>query len=91
MKTTLKGIVMPVATLVLGAAGAFATTSMASDEAPTIITGRYYVSSADPCHLSDVECTDVFNDNGACTSPQGTLWKMDSPVTCPLPLYKIQP
>lgn len=92
MKTSfIKGIMMPVATLVLGVAGAFTTTSMASGKAPTILYGRYYVSNSDPCHLSTVQCTDVFNNNGACTSPSGTLWKMDSPASCETPLYKIQP
>ena len=82
---------MPLATLVLGIAGAFTTTSMASSKSLADVNGRYFVDEDDPCHDSMVLCSDTFTTFGACTSGSITLWKLTSPGICQTPLYKRQP
>jgi hypothetical protein len=90
MKTNFfKRLMMPLAVMVLGIAGAFVTTAMSSTKTLTNVQGYRFVSQADPCH-ADSMCTTNFNAN-ICTSSGGTQLKgKASPnAPCDVPLYKI--
>lgn len=74
MKTSFKKLFAPLAVAIVGALGAFATTSMAGAETPVVDQqGYYFVSTADPCH-ADLMCTTDAGD--ACTTLVGNtqLW-----------------
>ena len=90
MKTNFfKKLMMPLAVMVLGVAGAFTTTSMSSTKSLANVQGYRFVSQADPCHL-DVMCSNVFSAT-VCTSGSNQLWGKTNPnaATCQIPLYKI--
>lgn len=83
-----KNLMMPLAVMVLGAAGAFATTSMADAKAVVNQQGYRFVSNADPCH-ADLMCRTEFGD--ICKSGTITLWGKVTPsaTNCDVQLYKI--
>jgi hypothetical protein len=88
----LKSVAMPLATVVLGLAGAFVTTSMGSAESFAQVRGHYFLNAQQPC-VQSVMCQDT--DNGfICTSPTNvTLYGKISATSadCQLPLWKINP
>lgn len=90
MKTlVLKKIVMPVAAIALGVAGAFSTNAMNSSSKTLVDKQGYrFVSAQDPCH-AEIMCT---TDSGViCKLGSATLWGKVNPTdqNCPVPLYKI--
>lgn len=89
MKTNFfKKLMMPLAVMVLGAAGAFVTTSAASTDALAARQGYKFISQADPCHI-DAMCSDVVTPN-LCTSGSTQLWGKVTPnaPTCNVQLYR---
>lgn len=89
MKTSFfKRLMMPLAVMVLGIAGAFTTTSMSSAPA-TQVTGYRFVSQMQPC-VADIKCQLEFTPT-VCTSGSNTLWHKPNPNinVCDVPLYKI--
>lgn len=90
MKTIFfKRLMMPLAVMVLGIAGAFTTTSMSSTKALTNVTGYRFVSQMRPC-VADIQCQLEYN-GVICTSGSNTLWHKPNPNVdiCDVPLYKI--
>ncbi|MFH7018608.1 DUF6520 family protein [Flavobacterium sp. FlaQc-47] len=91
MKTNFsKRFMVPLAVIILGGAGAFATTSMSTNKAVEERMGYRYLSEQEPCHEEN-ECSTV-NNNVICTSTVGShqLFDQQSPNSCDVPLYKIQ-
>ena len=90
MKTlVLKRIVMPVAAITLGIAGAFSTNAMnASSKTLVNKQGYRFVSAQDPCH-AEIMCRTEIGD--VCKFGSSTLWGKVNPtdLNCPVPLYKI--
>lgn len=89
MKTTFfKRLMMPLAVMVLGIAGAFVTTSMSSTKTLANVQGYRFVSQAEPCQ-EDAMCSTVFSTN-ICTSSGGAQLKgKASPnAPCDITLYK---
>mgnify|MGYP003610434747 FL=1 len=83
---------MPVAVAILGIAGAFATTSMASNKASVNVWGHKFTSSAVPC--AEIKMCQTENNGILCrvddvddTSLQ--LKGKISPTVCPTTLYRI--
>jgi len=90
MKTQiLKRIMMPLAVIFLGIAGAFVTMSMSSTESLSTVQGYRFVSQADPCHAEQMCTTDVTST--ICTSGSSRLWGKVNPSinVCNIPLYKL--
>lgn len=90
MKTNfLKKLVMPLAVIVLGIAGAFVTTSMSSTKSLSTVQGYRFVSQADPCH-AELMCSNIVTPT-ICTSGGQQLWGKVNPSVnvCNVPLYKI--
>ena len=87
---------MPIATAILGIAGAFATTSMGTAEARVSTMGHRFISSATPCDpvkLCQTENTGVIcrvidaDPNSAVLT--GKVSTVDQ--FCPIPLYRDLP
>jgi hypothetical protein len=90
MKTNfLKRLMMPLAVMVLGIAGAFMTTSMSSTKSLTNVQGYRFVSQKEPCRI-DAMCSNVFSTN-ICTSSGGAQLKgkVSANAPCDVTLYKI--
>jgi len=87
----LKRIMMPLAVIFLGIAGAFVTMSMSSTEVLSQMKGYQYVSPANPCDFVE-NCTTEWNGN-LCTASDDTtvLWSkyQENDIHCPRRLYKI--
>lgn len=86
MKTRfLKGIYLPVATAVLGVAGAFATTSMGSRD---VVDQRgYFRDSQEVCQESIMCQTE--NNNVICSDGSHELWGKATPnADCDIRLYQ---
>ena len=79
---------MPLAVMILGIAGAFTTTSMASADDAVLTQGYYFVSALDRCHIGP---TCLNNGGPVCKmSDEITqLWgKTEGTPDCPVILYK---
>ncbi|MFV8351739.1 hypothetical protein [Flavobacterium sp. XS2P14] len=90
MKTNFfKRLMMPLAVMVVGIAGAFLTTSMSSTKALTNVQGYRNVSQQNPCHI-DAMCSNVFSTT-LCTSSGGAQLKgkVSPNAPCDVTLYKI--
>lgn len=89
MKTIFKKMVMPVAAITLGVAGAFSTQAMNSGSTALVNKiGYRFVSAQDACH-AEIMCRTEFGD--VCKLGSITLWGKVTPTAldCPVPLYKI--
>lgn len=84
----LKRIMMPLAVIFLGIAGAFLTMSMSSTASVSDVQGYKFVSQADPCHAEQM-CSPIFSPY-ICTSGSQQLWGKASPSSpvCDVPLYR---
>jgi len=90
MKTIFsRRLMAPIVVMILGGAGAFVTTSMKSANVNTPVTGYRFVSQQKPC-VASIDCQRENNDI-ICTSGSSQLFEKDSPNSCPLPLYKLEP
>jgi hypothetical protein len=90
MKTNFfRRLMMPLAVMVLGVAGAFVTTAMSSTKTLANVQGYRFVSQADPCH-ADAMCSNVFNANICTSSGTQLKGKVSSNAPCDVTLYKIQ-
>ena len=90
MKTTFfKRLMMPLAVMIVGIAGAFVTTSMSSTKPLAPVQGYRFVSQAEPCK-ADTECSDVFRPT-ICTSSGGAQLKGKATpnAPCDITLYKL--
>jgi hypothetical protein len=90
MKTTFfKRLMMPLAVMIVGIAGAFVTTSMSSTKTLANVQGYRFVSQADPCHV-DAMCSSASSAN-ICTSSGGTQLKgkVSPNAPCDVTLFKI--
>jgi hypothetical protein len=88
MKTNFfKRIMMPAAVMILGAGGAFVTTSMSSTKGIANVQGYRYLSQADPCH-AEQQCST--SNTTICTSGSTQLFGKANPSAniCNVPLYK---
>lgn len=89
MKTNFsKRFMAPLAVIILGGAGAFATTSMSSTKVVDERPGYRYLSEQEPCH-EEITCQ-TENNNVICTSGANQLFDKQSENSCDVPLYKIQ-
>ena len=90
MKTNFfKKLMMPLAVMILGIAGAFVTSAMSSTATLSTVQGYRFVSQADPCHAEQM-CSPIFSST-ICTSGSQQLWGKVNPSVsvCDVPLYKI--
>lgn len=77
-----KGMLVPVATVLLGTAGAFVTTSAGTSKTLVDAQGHYYLNAQRPC-VESIMCQTV--DNGQiCTSGAFVLKGLDEGCTQPL-------
>jgi hypothetical protein len=91
MKTIFfKKMVLPVAVIMLGIAGAVSTQAMNSSSKVLVNQQGYrFVSAQDPCH-AEIMCTTTVGP--ICKLGSITLWGKVTPTAldCNVPLYKIQ-
>ena len=89
MKTNVKKLMMPLAVIILGSAGAFATMSMGTVKAaPGDQRGYLFVNTLNPC-VQDIMCSNIVNDICKTPSLQTLKGKInESDASCPQTLYK---
>lgn len=87
---------IPVATAILGIAGAFSTTSMGSSETRVATMGHRYISPTVPCDRvkecqtenTGIACRVIDSDPN---SAQLTAKTSPNDKFCPIPLYRLEP
>lgn len=89
MKTNFKKLMMPLAVVILGSLGAFATMSMGTvKDVPGDQRGYLFVDALHPC-VQDIMCSTIVDDICKTSSSQTLMGKQDeSDTSCPQTLYK---
>lgn len=89
MRTNFKKLMMPLAVVILGSLGAFATMSMGTVKAaPGDQRGYLFVNALNPC-VQDIMCSNIVNDICKTPSLQTLKGKInESDASCPQTLYK---
>jgi hypothetical protein len=89
MRTNLKKLMMPLAVIIVGSFGAFATMSMGSVKPlPTDQRGYLFVDALHPC-VQNIICSTIVNDICKTPSLQTLTGKInENDASCPQTLYK---